>query len=123
MKALQNTAAVVKPGVTIVLAASCREGFGNEVFRHWAGLGLGEDELLERFARGFVLGAHKAALAAGITKKCRVYLVSDLSPKISEQLHFLTFPNMQQALRLPYACARASPDIAAVPYAGLTFFA
>lgn len=124
VKALQNAAAVVKPGGTIVLAASCREGFGNETFRHWAGLGLGEDELLERFARGFVLGAHKAALAAGITKKCRVYLVSDLSPKISEQLHFLPFPNMQQAfeaaLRL---CKGASPDIAAVPYAGLTFFA
>lgn len=124
VKALQNAAAVVKPGGTIVLAASCREGFGNETFRHWAGLGLSEDELLERFARGFVLGAHKAALAAGITKKCRVYLVSDLSPLISEQLHFRTFPNMQQAFKAALRlCKEVSPDIAAVPYAGLTFFA
>lgn len=124
VKALQNTAAVVRPGGIIVLAASCGEGFGNETFRRWAGRGLSEDELLERFARGFVLGAHKAALAAGITKRCRVHLVSDLSPLSAKQLHFHPFPHMQEAfeaaLRL---CRKARPDVAAVPYAGLTFFA
>ncbi|OPZ70739.1 MAG: hypothetical protein BWY80_01454 [Firmicutes bacterium ADurb.Bin456] len=120
---MQNAAAVVRPGGIIVLAASCREGFGNEAFQRWANQGLNEDELLERYARGFVLGAHKAALAARITKRCRVHLVSDLPPSSAKKLHFHPFTNMQEAteaaLRL---CKKESPDVAAVPYAGLTFF-
>lgn len=122
IKALQNATAVVKPGGTVILAACCREGFGNETFRRWVESGLDEAETLERFSRGFELGGHKAAYAARITKKCRVHLVSGLPREVAELLHFHPYKNMQEAFEAALAgFEKASPDVVAMPYAGLTF--
>lgn len=122
IKALQNAAAVVKPGGTVVLAACCREGFGNETFRGWVESGLSGAETLERFSRGFELGGHKAAYAARITEKCRVYLVSELPREVAGLLHFQPYGNMQEAFEAALAgFNKTTPDVVAMPYAGLTF--
>lgn len=122
IKALQNAAAVVKPGGTVVLAANCGEGYGNETFRRWVESGLGEAEILERFSRGFELGGHKAAYAARITKKCRVHLVSSLPREVAELLHFRPYQHMQEAFEAAlFRLEKAAPDVVAMPYAGLTF--
>lgn len=122
IKALQNAAAVVKPGGTVVLAACCPEGFGNETFRRWVESGFGEAEILERFSRGFELGGHKAAYAAQITKECRVCLVSGLPREVAELLHFHPYGSMQEAFESALAGGeKAAPEMVAMPYAGLTF--
>lgn len=122
IKSLQNASAVVKPGGTVILAARCREGFSNKTFQSWAEAGLSEPETLERFSRGFVLGGHKAAYAARITEKCRVYLVSGLARETVELLHFHPCRNLQEAFDAALArFGKAAPEVVAMPYAGLTF--
>lgn len=122
VKALQNAAAVVKPGGALVLAARCREGYGNLTFRNWVEKGESEAGILERFARGFVLGGHKAAAAARITGKCRVYLVSDLPAGAAELLHCRPVQSLQEAVdEVLQGLKTENPDVVIMPYAGLTF--
>jgi nickel-dependent lactate racemase len=122
VKALQNAAAVVKPGGTVVLAARCREGYGNQSFRSWVERGQSESETLEHFSRGFVLGGHKAAAAARVTSKCRVHLVSGLPGKVAELLHCHPYHSLQKAVEeaLGYL-KKDNPDVVIMPHAGLTF--
>lgn len=121
VKALQNAADVVKDGGIVVLAASCREGFGNEVFRDWAESGFTGNKAIERFSRGFVLGGHKAAYAAEVTEKCRVCFVSELPAGIPELLGFVCHTSMEEAFLHALKKSCPDPDITVMPYAGLTF--
>ncbi len=122
VKALQNAAAVVKPGGTVALAARCREGYGNHVFRGWVEAGRSEAETLERFSRGFVLGGHKAAAAARVTQKCRVHLVSGLPGQVAEMLHCRPYRSLQEAVEGALGRVKTdNPDVVIMPYAGLTF--
>ncbi|MCL6558082.1 MAG: nickel-dependent lactate racemase [Firmicutes bacterium] len=122
VKALQNAAAVVKPGGFVILAAQCREGYGNDVFRQWVESGWTGQKASERILRGFELGGHKAAYAASITTKCRVYLVSDLKPEVTERLGFTPFENLQDAFNAALGkYRRVTPEVAVMPHAGLTF--
>ncbi|MDD4237481.1 MAG: nickel-dependent lactate racemase [Desulfotomaculaceae bacterium] len=122
VKALQNAAAVVKPGGTLVLAARCREGYGNESFRSWVEAGQSEAETLECFSRCFVLGGHKAAAAARVTRKCCVHLLSDLPGQVTELLHCHSYHTLQEAVVGALGRAETNnPDVLIMPYAGLTF--
>lgn len=122
VKALQNASAVVKPGGAVVLAARCQEGYGNQTFKSWVEAGQSEAETLKRFTRGFVLGGHKAAAAARVTQKCRVYLVSDLPGGVAELLHCRPYKSLQKAVEGALERVKTdNPDVVLMPYAGLTF--
>jgi len=75
-KALDNAAYAVKPGGVIILAAECGEGCGNRMFEQWMTQGDTPPQLLERIQQRFVLGGHKAAAIALVSRKARVFLVS-----------------------------------------------
>ncbi len=76
-KALDNTAAVVKHGGTLVLLAACPEGFGSETFSDWLMRGRSTGELLEDLKKSFVLGGHKAAAIARAAQRIDILLVSE----------------------------------------------
>lgn len=122
VKALQNAAAAVKPGGTVVMAACCPEGFGQATFRRWVESGLSGPRALERFSLGFELGGHKAAYAAQITSKCRVHFVSDLPGEKVELLYFRPYRDLGEAFEAAIGSSgKSSPDVLVMPYAGLTF--
>lgn len=122
VKSLQNAATVVKSGGTVVLAARCPEGYGHQAFRSWVEAGWSEAETLERFSHGFVLGGHKAAVAARATRKCRVHLVSDLPCQVVELLHCHPYQTMQKAVLGALVRVQTNnPDVVIMPHAGLTF--
>ncbi|MFZ7102749.1 MAG: nickel-dependent lactate racemase [Peptococcaceae bacterium] len=77
-KALLHAAIAVKEGGTIILAAECREGVGEERFTDAMKLGKTPQEIIDNFSKQkFRVGAHKAFLWGASLKKARVILVAD----------------------------------------------
>jgi lactate racemase len=86
-KALEHAKNAMKEGGSIILVAECREGYGNRVYEDW--LKYGRDEVIERFKSGFVMGGHKAALIAALSKKVDLYLVSSLPDEAARKANFI----------------------------------
>ena len=86
-KAVEHAKNGVKEGGSIILVAECREGFGNHVYEEW--LNFNRDEAIERFKAGFVMGGHKAALIAALTKRTDLYLISSLPDEIARKAYFI----------------------------------
>ena len=60
-KALDNAKHAVRPGGTIVLVGSCKEGLGEATFGRWIQEAQKPSDLTDRVQRHFELGGHKAA--------------------------------------------------------------
>lgn len=86
-KALEHVKNAMKEGGSIILVAECREGYGNRVYEEW--LKYGRDEVIEKFREGFVMGGHKAALIAALSKKFDLYLVSSLPDEAVRKANFI----------------------------------
>jgi nickel-dependent lactate racemase len=86
-KALEHAKNAMKEGGSIILAAECREGYGNRVYEEW--LRYGRDEVIEKFREGFVMGGHKAARIAALSKKVDLYLVSSLPDEAVRKANFI----------------------------------
>lgn len=97
-KALDNTAAVVKPGGTLVLAAACPEGFGSEVFAQWLTAGRTVDEVLDAISSSFVLGGHKAAAIARAAQKIDILLVPEVPLGTGSLTGLIEYSDLQEAV-------------------------
>ncbi len=86
-KALEHAKNAMKDGGSIILVAECREGYGNRIYEEW--LEYGRDEVIEKFKEGFVMGGHKAALIAALSKKFDLYLVSSLPDEAVRRANFI----------------------------------
>ncbi len=86
-KALEHVKNAMKEGGSIILVAECREGYGNRVYEEW--LKYGRDEVIEKFREGFVMGGHKAALIAALSKNVDLYLVSSLPEEMVRKANFI----------------------------------
>lgn len=118
-KALENAAVATRPGGTVILAAACNEGYGEEVFARWMREAASIDDIFRRFARGFELGGHKAYAIARILREKEVILVSDLPPQEVKNLFFQPAASVAAALELIEA--KYGPDYKALlfPQAGM----
>ncbi len=97
-KALDNAKHAVKEGGIVILAASCKEGLGEEVFEQWLLEAKKSEDLIERIKRKFELGGHKAAAIAMVMQSAKVYLVSDLEADFVRKLFMVPFNDMQEAV-------------------------
>lgn len=97
-KALENVRLAVKDGGAIILAAECKEGYGNKVFASWLDQCSTPEAAVEKFRSGFEMGGHKAALLAGLAKKFEMYLVSSLPEDIVRRAYLRPARGIQQAL-------------------------
>ena len=115
-KALDNAKHAVKPGGTIILIGSCREGLGEKVFEQWMLSAPTPESMIERIGRDFQLGGHKAAAIAMVLKNAEIYLVSELDDDFVEKIFLKPAKSAQDAL--DRAFARLGPDatVLAMPY-------
>ncbi len=116
-KALEHAKNAVKEGGSIILVAECREGYGNKVFEEW--LRYGRDEVIEKFRAGFVMGGHKAALIAALSKRADLYLVSSLPDEMVRRAYFLP-ASLEDALKATLAKHGENAKILVMPYGGST---
>ena len=119
-KALDNAKHAVKPGGTIILIGSCKEGLGEKVFEEWLLSAPTPESMIDRIHREFQLGGHKAAAIAMVLKDAEIYLVSDLDPEFVRKIFLKPAANAQAAL--DQAFERLGPDatVLAMPYGGST---
>lgn len=116
-KALEHARNAVKERGSIILVAECRGGYGNRVFEEW--LCFGRDEVIEKFKSGFVMGGHKAALIAVLTKRADLYLVSSLPDERVRKAYFIP-ASLKGALEMALAKHGDNARIIVMPYGGST---
>ncbi|TRZ90593.1 MAG: nickel-dependent lactate racemase [Methanosarcinales archaeon] len=114
-KALEHAKNAMKEGGSIILVAECREGYGNRVYEEW--LKYGRDEVIERFRESFVMGGHKAALIAALSKKVDLYLVSSLPDEAVRKANFIP-ATLKGALDMALLKHGMGAKIIVMPYGG-----
>lgn len=119
-KALDNAAHAVRPGGTVILVGSCREGLGEDTFEDWMLRAEKPEDLIEWIGRDFRLGGHKAAAIAMVLRRAEIVLVSDLPEDLVRSIFLKPCPTVQQAL--DGALERLGPDasVLVMPYGGST---
>ena len=119
-KALDNAKHAVKPGGTIILIGSCKEGLGEGVFEEWMTKSPTADSMIERIGRDFQLGGHKAAAIAMVLRNAEIYLVSDLEDDFVKSIFLKPAPNAQAAFDAAMARLGEDATVLAMPYGGST---
>ncbi len=107
-KALDAAVLAVKEGGTIILAAECSEGLGEDTFEEWINTAQTPQDILERFDREFQLGGHKAFAICRALNKARIVLVSSLGREAAENMFLVHAAGLGQALK--EAMERYGPD-------------
>lgn len=118
-KALANAGHAVKDGGIIILAGSCREGFGESHFEDWM-RHKAPEEMVAEIQEHFILGGHKAAAIAQQGLKGEIDLVSEMDPGIVRETCLIPYANVQDAL--DHALKEKGPDASVIvmPYGGST---
>ena len=116
-KALPHAKSAVKEGGSIILVAECKEGYGNRVFEEW--LEYDRNKVIDKFKSGFVMGGHKAALIAALSKRGDLYLVSSLPDEMVRKAYFIP-ATLKEALDMALAKHGNDAKIIVMPYGGST---
>ena len=119
-RALDNAKHAVRPGGTIVLVGSCREGLGEGVSEQWIREARRPEDLIERVQAHFQLGGHKAAAIAMVLQHADIYLVSDLEPALVESLFLRPFSTVQAAYDAAAEKLGTDASVLVMPYGGST---
>jgi nickel-dependent lactate racemase len=116
--ALAHAVLVTKPDGTIILAAACPQGAGEERFEEWMLDSPSLDATVERFRQeGFCLGPHKAYQIARDARGRSFFLLSDMPISYVERLHLVPVTDLQSLLQTEIP---AKEHIAIMPYANAT---
>ena len=119
-KALENAKYAVRDGGIIILVGSCKEGMGNKSFESWMVEGETPDELIDRIRKNFTLGGHKAVAIAGVLKKARVFLVSELEPDFVRSIFLEPYSTVQEAYEDALKELGDVEKVLIMPYGGST---
>ncbi len=121
-KALAHACELVRPGGSVVLAAECREGAGDDLYEAWMAAAKSPQEVITRFEReGFRMGAHKAFLFARSLLKARTYLIScGITPEQAQELHLIPATTVEDALAAALQETVGTPRIGIMPRASST---
>lgn len=117
-KGLENASYFVRDGGAVILAAECREGWGNKTFESWMLAAVSPQDVLDRIQHDFQLGGHKAAGIAKIEHRVKVYLVSSMPAEQAARMFMNAQPNLQQALDAAFSEIGADSRVLALPFAG-----
>ena len=106
-KAIDNGAAALKDGGTLILVSSCRDGIGDEAYAALLASAKTPADALERIRGGYRLGYHKAAKMAAVSGRAVVKAVTELPPERLGAMFIEAAPSPQAALDEALARARA----------------
>jgi nickel-dependent lactate racemase len=117
-KGLENAGYFVRDGGILILAAECREGWGNKTFEAWMKAASSPQDVLERIRQEFLLGGHKAAGIANIEQRAGVFLVSSMPGDQVEKMFMTPCRSLQEALGVAFDALGAGSLVLALPHAG-----
>lgn len=119
-KALDNAKHAVKDGGIIILAGSCKEGLGSQIFEEWMTQANTPDDLISRIRENFKLGGHKAAAIALVLKKAKIFLVSDLEHELVKSIFMEPYDTVQEAYNDAIKELGDDAKVLIMPYGGST---
>lgn len=119
-KALDNAKHAVKKGGVVILAGSCKEGMGEEVFEEWMTRAESPKSIIERIQADFRLGGHKAAAIALVLENADIYLVSEMEKEFVESIFMKHYSSVQSALDAAFAKLGGDATVLVMPYGGST---
>lgn len=120
VKALENAKGAAAPGGTIILLAECAEGLGDRVFERWARECSTPEECVERFAREYEFGGHKAAYIAELALRNNLVLVSSMPRDVAEMCFFKPMRSIEEALELAWSAHGRDARTVLIPHGDLT---
>ena len=97
-KAVENAKLALKPGGTLILVSSCRDGIGEDAFRSLLASCDTPDQVFKKIEAGYKLGYHKAAKIADICANARVAAFSGLDAAVLESVFIEPVEDLQKKL-------------------------
>lgn len=119
-KSIDNVKHIVRKGGIMIVAASCREGYGSDVFGKWINTYSTPRERIEEIQKHFELGGHKSAALAMVQENCDIYLVTDMEDKLVKKANMVPFHNLQQAVDAALTRMGEKAAVYVVPVGGST---
>ncbi|MEA4924422.1 MAG: nickel-dependent lactate racemase [Syntrophomonadaceae bacterium] len=116
-KALDAAVLAVKPGGTIILAAECREGLGEETFQKWIESSRCPQDIFDRFQAHFELGGHKAYAICRILEQAQVLLISALPDEVVTSMFMTPAASLEAAVKMAKARHGAGARLVIMPEA------
>ncbi len=118
-KSLFNAAKAVKPGGVMILLTECREGAGAAEFFGWSKFLL-DGTMGQELRRNFTIPGYVFFAAVETAQKCKIILVSQISPEDVKPMGFHAVSDLQEALNIAFEILGPNPSIILMPYAGST---
>jgi nickel-dependent lactate racemase len=106
-KAIDNGAAALKDGGTLILVSSCRDGIGDEAYAGLLASAKDPADALARISGGYRLGYHKAAKMAAVSARATIRAVTELPADRLAAMFIEAAPSPQAALDEALAKAKA----------------
>ncbi|MEA1987273.1 MAG: nickel-dependent lactate racemase [Candidatus Marinimicrobia bacterium] len=97
-KAIDNSKSALNDNGILILISSCRKGIGDETFTRLLSEAKDPDQALERIAKGYKFGYHKASKMAEIMKWASIWSFTKLKPNLLNDIFIRGFLNLQEAL-------------------------
>ncbi len=119
-KALDNGFRAVKPGGIVILVAKCGMGLGNPDFIGLLRSSRDPAAIQQKIENEYALGYHTAKHHLDMAEKAELWAVTDLEPKVVEELFVTPLPCLEVALQEAFRKKGPEASLAVLPQASLT---
>jgi len=120
-KALTHASLFCRDGGTVLLAAACNEGVGNQAYVDFMQGVKSHTEARDKLLKtGFQVGPHKAFQFALIAERINFLIKTEIDPAIMQGLLLRTIDDMQTSVNQAIQSFAALPRVAIVPFATAT---
>lgn len=117
-KTLEIASGFARDGGIVIMAAECREGFGNAVFKAWFREADSGEAIMHRLENEFVFGGHKAAAIASLLERVQIFLVSGLPHEDVALTGMQPFESCQTAVDQALSLMGSTASVIFLPVAG-----
>ena len=104
----------------MIVAASCKEGYGSIPFTKWINQYNSPTERIEEIRKHFELGGHKAAALGLVQEKADIYLVTDMDDESVTKANMVPFHDIQTAVNHALEKMGKNATVYIVPVGGST---
>ena len=119
-KSIDNVKHIVKKGGIMIVAASCKEGYGSIPFTKWINQYNSPTERIEKIRKHFELGGHKAAALGLVQENADIYLVTDMDDESVTKANMVPFHDIQTAVNHALEKMGKNATVYVVPVGGST---
>lgn len=119
-KALDHSDKATEEGGTVIIAAECRDGYGEKVFESFMNAGYTPEGIMEEVKAHFVMGGHKAYGFAKVAAAKKVIYVTSLSEKVVTSLFARKAATLDEALAMAFADQGPDASVLVLPEGSVT---